>query len=93
MDTTPLGYLRQARLARAHAELEAGDPAATTVAVIAARWGFFHPGRFALAYKAAYGRPPGGTLRSSAGPVSLPGQQRKETFARRADRARPQGQE
>jgi AraC-like DNA-binding protein len=93
LDTTPLSYLRQARLARAHAELEAGDPAATTVAAIAARWGFFHPGRFALAYKAAYGRPPSDTLQASAGPVSLHGQQREESFARRADRARPQDQE
>ncbi|AQZ64027.1 Transcriptional regulator, AraC family [[Actinomadura] parvosata subsp. kistnae] len=67
LGTTPLGYLRQARLARAHAELLAGDPAATTVAAVAARWGFFHPGRFALSYKAAYGRAPSDTLRALAG--------------------------
>ncbi|UBU17810.1 AraC family transcriptional regulator [Nonomuraea gerenzanensis] len=62
LNTTPLGYLRQARLARAHAELAVGDPATTTVATIAARWGFFHPGRFALSYKDAYGRAPSDTL-------------------------------
>ncbi|MEU1389321.1 MULTISPECIES: helix-turn-helix transcriptional regulator [unclassified Nonomuraea] len=67
LGTTPLGYLRQARLARAHAELKAGGPA-TTVTAVAARWGFFHPGRFAQLYRAAFGCSPGDTLRSSAEP-------------------------
>ncbi|MFI7420177.1 helix-turn-helix transcriptional regulator [Nonomuraea sp. NPDC049684] len=67
LGTTPLAYLRQARLARAHAELKAGSPA-TTVTAVAARWGFFHPGRFAQLYRAAFGCSPGDTLRSAAGP-------------------------
>ncbi|MFI9594752.1 helix-turn-helix transcriptional regulator [Nonomuraea sp. NPDC052265] len=68
LGTTPLGYLRQARLARAHAELKTGDPATTTVTAVAARWGFFHPGRFAQLYRAAFGCAPGDTLHASAGP-------------------------
>ncbi|GAA2213855.1 hypothetical protein GCM10009850_093180 [Nonomuraea monospora] len=66
LDTTPLGYLRQVRLAHAHAELKAGDPRTTTVAAVAARWGFFHPGRFSLTYLAAYGRTPRETLHAPA---------------------------
>ncbi|WP_242911361.1 helix-turn-helix domain-containing protein [Actinomadura terrae] len=62
LDTTPLAHLRRVRLAAAHADLRAADPATTTVTGVAARWGFLHPGRFAAAYKAAYGHPPSGTL-------------------------------
>ena len=36
-----------------------------TVASIARRWGFAHPGRFAAAYEAKYGQPPGRTLRAA----------------------------
>ncbi|MFI7121304.1 helix-turn-helix transcriptional regulator [Amycolatopsis sp. NPDC049868] len=61
--TTPMGYLRQARLQRAHQDLLATDPRGkVTVTEIAARWGFFHPGRFARYYRAAYGCPPYQTL-------------------------------
>ncbi|GGT06095.1 helix-turn-helix transcriptional regulator [Nonomuraea spiralis] len=68
LGTTPLGYLRQARLAHAHAELREADPGATTVTAVAARWGFFHPGRFAQLYRAAFGRAPGDTLHAPAAP-------------------------
>ncbi|MFD9964175.1 helix-turn-helix transcriptional regulator [Amycolatopsis sp. NPDC058986] len=62
-DTTPMTYLRQARLEQAHRELLAAHPATgATVTEIAARWGFFHPGRFAHHYRATYGRPPHRTL-------------------------------
>ncbi|MEU5866507.1 helix-turn-helix domain-containing protein [Nonomuraea sp. NPDC047529] len=77
LGTTPLGYLRQARLARAHAELKAGGPA-TTVTAVAARWGFFHPGRFAQLYRAAFGCAPGETLHAATGspsPVSFRGRE------------------
>ncbi|MFJ7203667.1 AraC family transcriptional regulator [Streptomyces sp. NPDC098789] len=57
--TTPLGHLRRVRLARAHAELLAADPAdGTTVSGVAARWGFAHQGRFAAAHRRAYGVAP-----------------------------------
>ncbi|GAA2211432.1 hypothetical protein GCM10009850_068920 [Nonomuraea monospora] len=81
LNTTPLRYLRQARMARAHAELRSGDPAETTVAAIAARWGFFHPGKFASSYRAAYGCAPSDTLHVYPEPISLMGQQRADPFA------------
>ncbi|MCU7826821.1 AraC family transcriptional regulator [Kitasatospora sp. DSM 101779] len=61
---TPLGYLRRVRLARAHEELKAATPQdGVTVTVVAARWGFAHPGRFAEAYRRAYGVAPSVTLK------------------------------
>ncbi|MFR9800121.1 helix-turn-helix transcriptional regulator [Streptomyces sp. MS06] len=67
LDTTPLGYLRQVRLAYAHRELAAADrTTGATVTGIAARWGFYHPGRFAALYRGAYGRPPRQTLDEAA---------------------------
>lgn len=62
IDTTPLGYLRDTRLARAHTDLHRADPATHTVTDIAMRWGFPHPGRFARYYRAAYGTNPSTTL-------------------------------
>lgn len=60
---SPTQYLRQVRLAGAHTDLRNADPGSgITIAVIAARWGFAHPGRFAAAYRAAYGRHPSTTL-------------------------------
>lgn len=65
LGATPMGYLRQVRLQRAHRELQAADPTSgVTVAAVAARWGFATPGRFTTAYRAAYGQPPSQTLRS-----------------------------
>jgi AraC-like DNA-binding protein len=62
--TTPTGWLRRVRLDRAHAELSAADPASgLTVAAVAARRGFAHPGRFARTYAEAFGESPGDTLR------------------------------
>ncbi|MGZ4548011.1 MAG: helix-turn-helix transcriptional regulator [Blastococcus sp.] len=64
-DTTPTGYLRNVRLERAHRELQAADPTrGATVAAVAARWGFPHPGRFAVLYRRTYGRSPRQTLLS-----------------------------
>lgn len=63
--TTPTAYLRDARLERAHRELQSADPSqGATVAAIAARWGFAHRGRFADAYRQRYGRTPQQTLLS-----------------------------
>jgi transcriptional regulator GlxA family with amidase domain len=59
---TPMAYLRQIRLARAHADLMAGDPALTSVATVARRWGFPRPGVFAACYLARYHTTPGRTL-------------------------------
>ncbi|MER7336623.1 helix-turn-helix transcriptional regulator [Streptomyces sp. NPDC000075] len=62
--TTPLEYLRRFRLARVHEELRAAVPGdGSGVSRIAARWGFTHAGRFAAAYRRAYGCPPSQSLR------------------------------
>ena len=63
-DTTPLNYLRQVRMDRAHHDLHVADPTRDTVAAIAARWGFGNAGRFAVRYRDRYGRSPSTTLRS-----------------------------
>ena len=65
---SPMAHLRQLRLGRAHVELvaaspRAGDGSGTTVAAVAARWGFT-PGGFTNAYRAKYGQSPRVTLRS-----------------------------
>ncbi|NMO89474.1 helix-turn-helix transcriptional regulator [Actinomycetospora sp. TBRC 11914] len=62
-DTTPTRFLRGVRLERAHADLAATDPAeGGTVAEVAARWGFAHPGRFAGLYRRVFGCHPRYTL-------------------------------
>ncbi|WP_250573543.1 helix-turn-helix transcriptional regulator [Nonomuraea sediminis] len=62
--TTPMAYLREVRLARAHADLVriAETGARTTVTEVAMRWGFSHLGRFSSLYRRTYGRPPSSTL-------------------------------
>ncbi|GAB1511449.1 helix-turn-helix domain-containing protein [Actinophytocola sp. KF-1] len=61
--TTPMGYVRLVRLRQAHQELLAADPTSrVTVTEVAARWGFFHPGRFAGYYREVYGCSPYQTL-------------------------------
>lgn len=65
LDTTPLTYLRRARLAHAHRDLLNASPqGGATVGGIAARWGFPHPGRFAALYRSVYGTSPSRTLRT-----------------------------
>ncbi|MEV0877875.1 helix-turn-helix transcriptional regulator [Micromonospora echinofusca] len=63
--TTPMRYVRQVRLERAHRDLQAADPTTgVTVTMIAQRWGFTHLGRFSTDYRAAYGCGPSRTLRT-----------------------------
>ncbi|MEV0248776.1 AraC family transcriptional regulator [Nocardia sp. NPDC050712] len=63
-DTTPLGYLRRLRLDRAHQDLCAAEPSdGLTVALVAARWGFSHQGRFAQLYTEKFGHSPKQDLR------------------------------
>ncbi|MEU1180147.1 AraC family transcriptional regulator [Streptomyces sp. NPDC005820] len=61
--TTPVSYLREVRLDRVRAELKAAAPGLVTVTDVAYRWGFFHPGRFAIAYRERFGEHPSQTLR------------------------------
>ena len=63
LDTTPMAYVRQVRLACAHQDLVNGGPRGDTVTEIAARWGFASPSQFASAYRASYGRTPSSVLR------------------------------
>ena len=60
---TPMAYLQQERLLRAHETLRRADPLRVTVAAVAHRWGFAHLGRFASAYRTRFGEPPSDTLR------------------------------
>jgi AraC-like DNA-binding protein len=58
----PSRYLRLRRLNLARAALRRADPA-TDIALIARRYGFSELGRFAAAYRAAFGENPSATLR------------------------------
>ena len=71
--TTPMGYLRQVRLERAHAQLRAADPAdKTTVASVARKWGWANLAQFAAAYQQRFGVPPSHTLRAGAAEGGAP---------------------
>jgi AraC-like DNA-binding protein len=64
LDTTPLSYLRRARLERARHDLLTAAPGdGTTVARTARRWGFTDAGRFTAGYRTAFGELPSHTLR------------------------------
>lgn len=62
LSSTPEGYLVQARVSAAHADLVAADPTRTTVHEVALRWGFVDVPGFTAAYRAAYHRDPQATL-------------------------------
>ncbi len=66
LGVSPMTYLRQVRLYRAHAMLQQCDPSVATVTSIAHQWGFAHVGRFAEAHAARYGETPAATLRRLA---------------------------
>jgi AraC-like DNA-binding protein len=60
---SPMAYLRDVRLHRAHQNLLESDPSTATVASVAYDWGFTNLGRFAAAHMDRYGELPGVTLR------------------------------
>jgi AraC-like DNA-binding protein len=62
---SPMAYLQEVRLGRAHESLVREHPQRVTVAAIAHRWGFTHLGRFAHAYRNRYGSCPSDTLRGT----------------------------
>lgn len=62
LDVSPMTYLRQVRIRRAHEVLTAADPGATTVQAVARGLGMVHLGRFATAYRATFGETPSDTL-------------------------------
>jgi AraC-like DNA-binding protein len=61
--TSPMAYLRDVRLRRAHQGLLESDPLTTSVGSVAYACGFTNLGRFAAAHKSRYGEPPAATLR------------------------------
>jgi AraC-like DNA-binding protein len=63
---SPMSYLREVRLRRAHQTLLTSDPSIVTVASVAYDWGFTNLGRFAAAHAARYSEPPAKTLRRTA---------------------------
>lgn len=62
-NTSPMAYLRNERLQRAHDELLHTAPGADSVADIASRWGFHHLSHFATHYRKKFGELPSDTLR------------------------------
>jgi AraC-like DNA-binding protein len=58
---SPTAYIRDVRLDRVHLELASG--ASGSVTEVGARWGFFHPGRFARQYRERFGVLPSETAR------------------------------
>jgi AraC-like DNA-binding protein len=62
LDVSPMEYVRQVRLRRAHQELLDSDPSSVTVSSVANRWGFTNAGRFAAAHMQRYGESPSKTL-------------------------------
>ncbi|WP_343243671.1 AraC family transcriptional regulator [Streptomyces sp. SID13726] len=61
---SPMAYVYEVRLQRAHEQLRAAAPGATTVAGVAHQWGFLHLGRFARRYRERFGESPSQTLRA-----------------------------
>jgi AraC-like DNA-binding protein len=66
LGASPMAYLREVRLRRAHQSLLESDPSMTSVASVASHWGFSNLGRFAAAHTARYDEPPAATLRRRA---------------------------
>ncbi|ACZ29351.1 transcriptional regulator, AraC family [Xylanimonas cellulosilytica DSM 15894] len=61
LSTTPMAYMRHARLRRVRGSLT--DGSAHSVAEAASRWGVTHLGRFSADYRAAFGEFPSETFR------------------------------
>ncbi|KAF0101778.1 MAG: AraC family transcriptional regulator [bacterium] len=62
MGLTPVAYLTRLRLHRVRQALLAAAPGSTSVSTEALRWGFWHFGEFARAYKECFGEYPSDTL-------------------------------
>lgn len=64
---SPSRYLLATRLSRVHADLLTSPPD-VSIQQLAARWGFWHMGRFAKYYHETFGERPSETGRAAAGP-------------------------
>ena len=83
-DATPYRYLCALRLREAHRILSSATGKLPTVTEVATRLGFVELGRFAVAYRSAFGESPSATLRRSsrckpASSTSLACRSRSET--------------
>lgn len=63
LDRTPMQYVREVRLRRAHEDLLLAEPREVSVADVARRWGFSHMGRFSSEFLQRFGEYPKNTLR------------------------------
>jgi transcriptional regulator GlxA family with amidase domain len=61
LGVTPVSYLHTLRLSEVKRTLSTQDGAASTITVVASRFGFHELGRFAAAYRAAFGEHPSET--------------------------------
>ena len=61
LGVTPVGYLHTLRLSEVRRALSTQDGAASTITEVASRFGFHELGRFAAAYRAAFGEHPSET--------------------------------
>lgn len=62
---SPAHYLRTIRLNAVRRDLRQGSTADTRIGEVAAKWGFWHLGRFSADYKAMFGELPSNTVRAS----------------------------
>jgi AraC-like DNA-binding protein len=67
MGISPIAYLTRIRLHRVHEELVAASSGRTRVTQVALRWGFWHFGEFARAYRDCFQELPSDTLRRAQG--------------------------
>jgi AraC family transcriptional regulator, ethanolamine operon transcriptional activator len=65
LGTNPARYLRTMRLNGARREIRRQTDEHAPLADIAARWGFWHPSRFAAEYKSLFGELPSATLKAA----------------------------
>jgi AraC-like DNA-binding protein len=58
----PMAFVRQRRLDACFAQLQGSDREATTVTEVAMAYGFWHMGKFAIAYRNTFGESPSASL-------------------------------
>ena len=68
-DTTPMRYLRDARLDKVREALYRAEPEESIIS-IAGNWGFGHMGRFAATYRKRFGESPSETRANAARPAA-----------------------
>lgn len=64
LGTSPKAYFIQCALEAAHHKLQTSTPGDRTVTDVATEFGFWHLGRFSVAYRVAFGETPSETLRA-----------------------------